>query len=157
MILPGRFTGESSRTADSDFLGNPSRLEGTDGTSASPAVVVMSYTWSPRTTPTRLSSKRQIFIGSLLEAVKSRRIIHQDLLLQRGVGRHQREELEQRGVVGHPFDIGLRPVGSPQYALGRRGAQRLRVRHGVGERRAFGGDALGAANLHPAFGVSHRL
>jgi hypothetical protein len=32
-------------------------------------VVVMSYTWSPRTTPTRLSSKRQIFIESYLKAI----------------------------------------------------------------------------------------
>jgi hypothetical protein len=42
MILPGFLTGDSSRTADSAFFGSPSMFAGTFGTSASPAVVVMS-------------------------------------------------------------------------------------------------------------------
>src|SRR3954454_6198173 len=87
-----------------------------------------------------------------------RRIVDQYLLLQFGLRRKQRNQVDQIAVVGHHLDIGVRPVGPPDHAIGRGLDNTPRERHRVMERRSAGGHPLAAAHLDPAFLVAlHQL
>src|SRR5262249_50204551 len=56
---------------------------------------------------------------------------------------------DQLAVIGHRIMVGMRPIGTPNDALGRMLGERTRERHRVGVRIFLLGDAIAARQLHP--------
>jgi hypothetical protein len=56
----------------------------------------------------------------LFRPIKPHRIIDQQFVLQLRCHRDMRDEVDQQAVVGHVIpEIGMRPVGAPQHAIGK--------------------------------------
>src|SRR5438067_7445293 len=71
------------------------------------------------------------------ETVQPRRVVDEDLALQLRLRHHLREEIHEVAVVRHVLaDVGMRPVGAPEDALGRSVDELPREWNGVRERRA---------------------
>ena len=59
-------------------------------------------------------------LSGLFRPVKPHRIVDQELALQRSCGRDVRDEIDQQAVVRHVvLQVGMRPVGAPEYAIGK--------------------------------------
>src|SRR3546814_3788833 len=73
-------------------------------------------------------------------------------------GRDHLQQVDQRAVVRHVLgDVGVRPVCSPQHAVGKALDQQTPIARRVVERRALARDALRSADLHPEARVLHEL
>ena len=90
------------------------------------------------------------------EGVQPPGVAHQQLPARRLVGGEGGDEVEQIAVVGHVRDVRVRPVGTPQHAVGSGLDQRPGERHHVVIRRTAGAEPLGAGELDPAAVVAEQ-
>src|SRR5437764_7911731 len=71
----------------------------------------------------------------LIEAEELGRIVDQHAPARSLVHGDVRDQIDELAVIGHAADVGMRPVGSPQDALGRLLGEDARERDGVAKRR----------------------
>src|SRR5262249_20213211 len=88
----------------------------------------------PARRPTRSAmskpARRGIGLLPLIEAEKLRRVVDQHALARALVHGDVGNDIDQAAVVGHARNVGVRPVGPPQDALGGLRGEDARQRHG---------------------------
>src|SRR5690242_16139067 len=58
--------------------------------------------------------------------VEPRRVLHQELLPHRRIGRDERHKIDEIAVIGHVAgDVGMGPIGAPEDAIGCGGDERV--------------------------------
>jgi hypothetical protein len=90
--------------------------------------------------------------------IEPRRIVDKQRLHQFSARGYKRQKVDQRAVVGHVLlDVGMRPVGAPQHAVGETLDQGPGEGDGIVEGRSGARDALRPADLHPEALVLHQV